>query len=194
MLWVWCEQIESGTVLDEFSLNPPVLCHLFHSREVYSFFQVDRNQCFYFQFSSVATSGFFFASQNSATWWQTKRPLRKFKCSYLEKKVFSELCACHVWKGMRFHSSGSWGLGGWLGSFPFVNFIPNFDLVEYFWGLVGFVMRSFFLVTFIFLMLCQWWSSITRWIHFIYINAKNFWTIHQDVKICCTKINIVCKS
>lgn len=139
---------------------------------------------------------------------------------------------------MRFHSSGSWGLGGWLGSFlPFflplktIQFSTNkvqgkhesgwvldtnsglFTFVSHvlvhfplwissliliwlsmFWGLVGFVMRWFFSVSFIFLMLSQWWSSITRWSHFIYINPKNFRAIHQDVKICCTKINIVCES
>jgi len=180
---------------------------------------------------------FFSSPQNSATWWQTKRPLRKFKCSYLEKKVFSELCACHVWKGMRFHSSGSWGLGGWLSCFlPFFppkdnsilhqqssreawkwnGFRHQFRFVHLvswvfvhfpsgilsliliwlsiFWGLVGFMMRCFFLVSFMFLMLSQWWSSITRWSHFIYINAKNFQAIQEDGKICCTKINIVCES
>lgn len=192
MLSVWWEQIESGTVLDKFSLNPPVLCHFFHSREVYSFFQVDRNQCFYFQFSSVATSGFFSplppqiqqpddkqkgpcVSSNAPTW----------KKRYSQS--FVPVMSGREWDSIR-QAVEAWVVG--LVHFP----LWVLSLILIFWGLVGFVMRCFFLVSFIFLMLSKWWSSITRWSHFIYINAKNFRAIHQDAKICCTKINIVCES
>lgn len=124
MLWVWWEQIESGTVLDEFHWIHQSSVTCFIQEKCTHFFQVDRNQCFYFQFSSVATSGFFFFPAKFSNLMTNKKALALSSNAPTWKKRYSQsfvpVMSGREWDSIR-QAVGAWVVG-------LVVFFPFFPL------------------------------------------------------------------